>query len=197
MTAQDEPQEETGRSSPHTSGTEHCRKVLHCPLHIICVKESRKSSHSPSPPRQLSLKAPFPPLLAHPPWKSVQSYTESKCLAQSSGRAQPWHCPPNETPLAMGIPASPILKFDSGTGLGEGRQEAESCFKGNSLLNTQPNVLMKAEICQASPLQGGTGPWDYTVASTQYFFLQKGEVWEGRDCQTSAAESSHRQDTLD
>lgn len=44
----DEPQEETG--SPHTSGTEHCRKVLHCPLHIICIKENRKSSHSPSPP---------------------------------------------------------------------------------------------------------------------------------------------------
>lgn len=155
MTAQDEPQEGTGRSSPHTSSTEHCRKVLHCPLHIICIKENRKSSHSPSPPQQLSLKAPFPLFLL------IHHGNQCRATQRASAwlRAQGGHSPGTAFPMKphwpWGPSASPILKFDLGTGLGKGRQGRKSCFKGNNLLNTQSNVLVKAELCQA--LERGHG----------------------------------------
>ena len=94
--------EAPARSSLHISGSKYCRKVLRCWLQIICKKESRKSSYSPSPPRQGSLKAPFPPLHVHPPRKSVQSYTERALSTQLSAqqRGQPRPSPSGKSPTS-------------------------------------------------------------------------------------------------
>lgn len=147
-------------------------------------------------------------------------------LLRAQQRPQPQYRSPDKSPTGHGPPhiaSSPASEFCSRfkgeQGWEKERRRKSPDLKGRVCETHRSNVsrlpltvvraLAKVELGQGAgqprlqawkghhPSDGGTVPRRIIPSvPTTYFFLQKGEVQQGRGCQTSAAESSYGQKSL-